>query len=234
VPRLQVGGQVPPQYLAHSAFTLAQQAPNERPGGWLGTLGDIAQIAGPIIQTAVSIREAQKQRDWEERMSSTAHQREVKDMIAAGINPLVRQGSGASTPGGSMPTVQDPFSGLMLVAQMRQLEAQTRNTDAQTRAIDQETGFKKERFPGELKKLGYDTDISELSALERRKMLPNVLRRAKADIDQATSSAKALKARAMLDEAARTGALNQQQLEELLGKSSPAIRLFFELMRSMR
>jgi len=232
--RLRVGGQVPPQFMPHSAFSMAQQAPNERPGGWLGTLGDIAQIAGPIIQTAVSIREAQKQRDWEERMSSTAHQRETADMLKAGINPLVREGSGASTPGGSMPSIADPFSGLMLVAQMRQMEAQTRNTDAQTGAIVQDTKQKGELFGTQVKKLGFETDIADMTAQERRRLLPTVLARAKADIDQMTSSARALKARAMLDEAARTGALNRKALEELLGKSSPSIRLLMEIVRSLR
>lgn len=53
-------------------------------------------------QNAFNRDEAQKSRDFQERMSNTSYQRAVKDMQLAGINPvLAYQHGGASTPSGA-------------------------------------------------------------------------------------------------------------------------------------
>lgn len=48
-----------------------------------------------------SAAQTQKQMDWQERMSGSAHQREVADLRQAGLNPILSVNrSGASTPSG--------------------------------------------------------------------------------------------------------------------------------------
>lgn len=48
-----------------------------------------------------SAEEAEKARQWQEYMSNTAHQREVLDLVRAGLNPVLSANTGASTPSGA-------------------------------------------------------------------------------------------------------------------------------------
>lgn len=47
--------------------------------------------------------EAQKNRDWQQMMSNTAHQREINDLMAAGLNPVLSamNGNGAAVTSGA-------------------------------------------------------------------------------------------------------------------------------------
>lgn len=81
--------------------------------GAIGSLiGGARQQAGAEEANRQQIALAREQMAFQERMSNTAYQRSMQDMRAAGLNPILAyQKGGASTPGGSMPTIQNEQAG---------------------------------------------------------------------------------------------------------------------------
>ena len=66
------------------------------------------QIIGAGIQTAMAKAEAKRNRRFQRQMSNTAYRRAVRDMKAAGINPILAyQQGGASTPPGAVAPIAD-------------------------------------------------------------------------------------------------------------------------------
>ncbi|QCQ84650.1 DNA pilot protein [Blackfly microvirus SF02] len=113
-------------------------------------IAGLFDIGETRIQNMSNAKEATKQRDFQKSMSDSAHQREVADMVAAGINPILSGtgGPGASTPGGAMPTAQrsNAFSAMSASraarTQVENVQADTDKKKAEKANIEADTANK--------------------------------------------------------------------------------------------
>lgn len=75
-------------------------------------IGGITTAVGQHQANIENRKEAERNRQFQERMSSTAHQRATADLRKAGLNPILSANSAASTPAGSTYTSSNALEGI--------------------------------------------------------------------------------------------------------------------------
>ncbi len=102
---------------------------------WPAIIAAAGAVGGGLLGGSFNKKEASKQREWAAHMSSTAYQRGMADMRAAGLNPMLAYSQGpASSPSASAARVND-FGGAAagnIIAQARMRTSQVRQSETQS------------------------------------------------------------------------------------------------------
>jgi len=225
-----------------NAFQVRQET--QEPGWWERNKDWVVPAGAALVGvagTALGVREAGKNRAFQERMSSTAHQREVEDLKRAGINPMLSGMGGASGPSGAMADYGGLDRAVANALAVRQANATIELTHAQADQASASGALQTRQAadisttaPDRYRVLAEQARQGELTTAQMERIMPELIRQAKAQVLQTQNAARQSRALAVLAELDKAGRVNIAKFEAEIGAMGPAGRYLLEFLRALK